>query len=192
MKLKCVLVLSSILMLHACMDGMGGVMTGAQLIYDRHNVFKKLSDFNIGASANRALYRDSVFKTSHFDVEVFNRDLLIAGQTPSKALKQLAIERLKKIPHLRRLYNQIEVASPAAHAQRVHDALITTSVRTQMVADDDIDPNQFKVMTENGVVYLMGDVKREQARLVVNIARHTKGVKRVVRVFRYYTYEETS
>lgn len=180
------LLLGGVLLLAGCV---GSAVTGAQMVYDRHNVFKKVADFNVVASANRALYKDQMFRTSNIDVAAFNGDLLLAGQTPSEELKQIAYARVKKIPKVRRLFNQITVAPVRSSTQAMNDAIITTSIRTQIVGDDDINPNQFKVITENGVVYLLGDVRRDQAQLVVNIARHTQGVKKVVRVFRYYTYE---
>ncbi len=188
-RLKGCFLLLMVVSLSGCL---GHAVTGMQLVYDRHNVFKKVNDFNIAAATNRALYKDHAFRTSHIDVTVFNRDVLLAGQTPTASLREEAYARAKKIPKVRRVYNELQVEPPISSAQTVNDSLITAHIRAQIVADDDIDPNQFKVVTENGVVYLLGDVKREQANLVVNIARHTGGVRKVIRAFRYYTYEQSN
>ena len=53
-----------------------------------------------------------------------------------------------------------------------------------------IDANKFpanhvKVVTENGVVYLLGIVTRKEADDAVEIARTTSGVQKVVKVFEY-------
>ena len=45
--------------------------------------------------------------------------------------------------------------------------------------------NHVKVVTENGVVYLLGLVRRKEAESAVEIARSTSGVKKVVKVFEY-------
>ncbi len=42
-----------------------------------------------------------------------------------------------------------------------------------------------KVVTEDGVVYLLGMVDREEAQNAVNIAKDTGGVRKVVRAFKY-------
>ena len=45
--------------------------------------------------------------------------------------------------------------------------------------------DQIKVVTENGVVYLMGLVTRAEADAASDIASTTAGVQKVVRVFEY-------
>jgi osmotically-inducible protein OsmY len=42
-----------------------------------------------------------------------------------------------------------------------------------------------KVVTENGVVYLMGIVSREQANQATRAAEGVSGVQRIVRLFQY-------
>ena len=45
------------LSLSGCAD-MSGVWTGVMLVYDRHNVYKKIDDYQLGARANRLLFAD--------------------------------------------------------------------------------------------------------------------------------------
>lgn len=49
----------------------------------------------------------------------------------------------------------------------------------------DFQANHVKVLTENGVVYLLGQVDREEAQSAVKIAKSTDGVRKVVQVFEY-------
>jgi osmotically-inducible protein OsmY len=42
-----------------------------------------------------------------------------------------------------------------------------------------------KVVTENGVVYLLGLVRQQEAKDAAQLARTTEGVKKVVTVFEY-------
>ena len=81
--------------------------------------------------------------------------------------------RLAKVKGYRRLFNQVGISPSASNS--VQDSWITTKIRSQIFADGSIDPNAFKVVTSDKVVYLMGDVHREQAGKVINIARHTDG-----------------
>lgn len=180
------LILAS-LFLSSCVSG---IWTGASLIYDRHNLYKKLDDFQLASSANRALYKDNLLKCDdcEVDVAVFNGDVLLVGSLPSRHLRHEAVLRAKTVPGHRRLFNQIRISRQTDDV--VQDSWITAKIRSQIVADSDIDPNQFKVVTSNHVVYLMGDVMPAQARIVIHIARDCVGVKRVVTLFRYYQLTE--
>jgi len=54
-----------------------------------------------------------------------------------------------------------------------------------LIATNEIDPSQIKVITENGIVYLVGIVPPEQAEIAIDLARTTDGVQSVVKVFSY-------
>ena len=48
-----------------------------------------------------------------------------------------------------------------------------------------LNPLHVKVVTENGVVYLLGIVTEGEANAAVEVARTTGGVRKVVRIFDY-------
>lgn len=177
------LLLVSIIFLSGCL---GTVWTGAQLAYDRHSVYHRIDDFHLGAEVNRALYRDRVLKQPgcYLDVAVFNGDILLAGHLPTRALWDEARRRVKALSNYRRFFMQVSVAPLVDNP--LLDSWITMETRTQIFANADIDPHQFKVITSDQVVYLMGDVLPEQAENVVLIARQLAEVKRVVKLFKYY------
>lgn len=54
-----------------------------------------------------------------------------------------------------------------------------------MLGTDDLDVTRIKVITENGEVFLLGIVERQQADLAVDVARNTAGVRKVIKVFEY-------
>lgn len=180
--LKTILLLGSLL-LTGCLSN---VITGANLIYDRHNVYKKLSDFQLAAKSSQALFQDYVFKCEEcsVDLAVFNGDILLAGHVPTAKLRQEAQQRIIALGGYRRLFNQIDLSSQPAN--NVEDSWITTKIRSRIFADSEIDPHVFKVITSDRRVYLMGDVRPEQAAKVIAIARNTENVERVVKLFKYY------
>lgn len=177
------LILLSSMMLTGCL---GEVWTGANLVYDRHNVYKKVDDFQLGARGSRALYKDRVFKCPgcSIDLAVVNGDILLAGHVPTGALRKEAQARVMLQKGYRRLFNELAVGAFPDNA--IEDNWITAKIRSNMVADADIDPHQFKVVTADRIVYLMGDVNPEQAKKVILIARKCAGVIRVVKLFKYY------
>lgn len=171
-----------------CME-LSSVWTGASMIYDRHDLYKKFNDYQLAALANRALYHDPLFKRPGTIIEVaaLNGDLLIVGHVPNESLREIAARRIanEKL-HYRRFFNQIAVGYYPDNT--VEDSWITTKIRSQIVGDAEINPNQFKVITVDKVVYLMGDALAEDAIRVINIARGTEGVVRVVKLFKFYRY----
>ena len=68
---------------------------------------------------------------------------------------------------------------------RGNDSVQTSKVKSRMFDANKFRANHVKVVTENGIVYLMGLVKRQEAQDATDIARTTSGVQRVVRVFEY-------
>ena len=166
------------------------VWTGASLVYDRHNVYKKLSDYQLAANANRALYKDKLFKRDDcsIDLAIINGDILLAGHVPTDELRQEANERVTSVGGYRRLFNQLAVST--AGNDTLEDDWITAKIRSQIFADSAIDPHQFKVVTSEQIVYLMGDVIPAEASRVIQFARSCAGVKRVVKLFRYFNLSD--
>jgi osmotically-inducible protein OsmY len=165
------------------------IWTGANLVYDRHDVYKKFSDYQLFVNVNNSLYVDKLFHcdTCVLDVATFHGDILVAGHLPTDELLQEARQRLFKISGYRHLFIELVVSqnSPSGF----QDSWITTKIRSKMFADDSIDPNAFKITTSDNVVFLMGDVKEEQALRVIKLARSSSGVVKVVRLLNYYTYQ---
>ena len=70
---------------------------------------------------------------------------------------------------------------------RSNDTLITSKVKARFVDQNKFQINHVKVVTERGVVYLMGIVTRQEGDAAAQIASTTEGVQRVVKVFEYIT-----
>jgi osmotically-inducible protein OsmY len=182
---KGIFILSALLILclSACVSE---VWTGANLIYDRHKLYKQWDDFQLDAAVHRALYHDKRFKQpgTVLDIGVLNGDVLVAGHVSQRDLWQEGRQRIIAIKGIRRFFYQVGMGSDKGSTLR--DDWITTKIRSWIVADATIDPHVFKVMTVERVVYLMGDVIPSQARRVIQMARQCQGVRKVVVLFKYY------
>jgi osmotically-inducible protein OsmY len=126
---------------------------------------------------------DERFDEAHFSVTSYNGYVLIAGQVPNQELKDRASDVIRKIRGVRRIYNELEIAGNTSALVRSSDTWLTTKVKTALLSADDIEGNRVKVVTENGVVYLMGMVSRAEAERIVDVARSTGGVQKVVQIF---------
>ena len=175
------------LLLSSCLSN---VWTGVSLLYDRHNGYKKIDDFQLSANINRALYHDAHFKREDcsLEVAVLNGDVLLVGYVPNQILQKEVQNRAETTHGIRRLFNQIKISHSADDV--LNDGWITAKIRSQIIADASIDPHAFKVVTSGQIVYLMGDVLTEQAEKVVFYARNCAGVKRVVTLLNYYHLSE--
>ncbi|WP_131781952.1 BON domain-containing protein [Legionella gresilensis] len=165
--------------------------TGATLIYDRHNVYKKVYDYQLALQANQVLFQDRLLKQEgcYLDLAVFKGDILLAGHLPNSKLRHLAEVRLRSLEGYRELF--LQVAAYSAPANDLTDTWLTTKIRSQILADAEINPNDFKIVTVDNIVYVMGDVRPNQAERVLNLAKNTEGVVRVVKLMRYLNLSET-
>lgn len=167
----------------------GGVWTGATMVYDRHNVYKSINDYHLLMKVTNALYEDKQFKKENcsLDIAVFNGDILVAGHVPSAEMLAEANKRLQPVTGYRRFFKEISVRDEPKNT--VHDGWITAKIRSHIFADATIDPKAFKVVTADRIVYLMGDVRQEEAEKVIQAARNTNGVERVVKILKYWVYQ---
>lgn len=122
---------------------------------------------------------------SHLGVTSFNGVVLLTGQVRAPELRQRAEEVVRELRNVRRVYNEIEVAGPTSLLTRSGDTWVTSKVKTKLLASDAAPGRDIKVVTENGVVYLLGLVSRDDADAAAEIARNTGGVRKVVRMFEY-------
>ena len=122
---------------------------------------------------------------AHIEVTTFNGVLLLTGQVPSDDTKQLAEQSLEGLRNLRTVHNELEVAGPTSIPSRLNDSYLSTKVKTALITDSATEGGRTKVITENGVVYLMGLLTRDEADAAVSKAREVFGVQKIVKVFEY-------
>lgn len=169
---------------------LGGVWTGANLFYDRHRIFKKTTDITLAAKVGHAIkIEPSLDCPSNrcFEIATFHGDVLLLGEVQTQVQKNKATQIIIALGGYRHLYNYIQVNPQAAYETNVNDHWITTKIRSQVVANSEIDPQPFKVITHDQVVYLMGDVLDTQEELIINIAKDTDRVEKVVDLLQSYS-----
>ena len=125
-------------------------------------------------------------KKANIDAISHNGVVLLVGQVGSESLKaratQITSDSSSKI---KRIHNELEVAGKTSLLSRSNDIWIATKVRTLMLANSSVPSGQIRVVTDNGIVYLMGIVSQADGDLATDLARNVSGVTRVVKVFEY-------
>lgn len=166
-----------------CMDI---ATTGAEVVYNHHSLEKGLKDQYLSLQANQSLFlKSDDFKNTNIVIATYNKEMLLVGQVPEIWQKTKAEMLVNRIPDVGKVYNYLEVKNPSSALTRVNDVWITTKLKSKLIASSDVDATQIKVVTENGVVYLMGVLPSEQASAAVSLASQTDGVLHVVKMFSY-------
>ncbi len=119
----------------------------------------------------------------YFSVTSFNRFVMLTGEAPTEAIKKDIGVLALGVEGVRNVQNEITIGPVASFGRHSNDAWITTQVKSRMATGKDVQVNYVKVVTENGVVYLMGMVTPAEANAATEIASTTNGVEKVVRVF---------
>jgi osmotically-inducible protein OsmY len=128
---------------------------------------------------------DPALKSSHINVVSFNGVVLLVGQVPSQDLKNLATRVATSSTRVKTVHNELEIAGATTFLSRSNDAWLSTKLKTVMLANKEISGFRTKVVTENGIVYLMGLVTQDEANKTVELVSSASGVTKVVRAFEY-------
>jgi osmotically-inducible protein OsmY len=157
----------------------------AGMVYDRRSVTTMEGDARIFHIVHTNIVTKPQFRNSRILVSSFNRVVLLVGQTPTASLRVLAEKVAHDTSGVVRIYDEVTIGNPLPMTQRTKDSWITSQVRSNMLTKKGLESGSVRIVTENGVVYLMGIVTPEQASLSVDVARRINGVRKVVKIFQY-------
>jgi osmotically-inducible protein OsmY len=124
-----------------------------------------------------------VWDQSHINATSFNNIVLLTGETPSAAFKTRIAQAAASVTKVRSVHDELAIAAPSSMLARTSDTWVTSKVKTILLSEMKIDGTRIKVVTEKGVVYLMGLVSSAEADKATELARRVGGVERVVRLF---------
>lgn len=184
---KILFILSTAFLLQGCIAGaIAGGSAATTVANDKRSISTITEDEKVTYDANQHLLADEeLVAKGHIVVATFNHNVLLTGQAPNEALRAKAEQIVRGVPYVKKIYNQIQIDEPTSTMTRSQDAFITGNVKSRMIATTNVKASQFKVVTENGTVYMMGLSSREQTGLAVEVARNSTGVKKIVKVVEY-------
>jgi osmotically-inducible protein OsmY len=128
---------------------------------------------------------DALKGQGHVVITSFNYTVLLTGEVPTAQSKARAAKIVGEVPQVKTVVNELQIAGESSTASRSNDAYITGKVKSNFLGAGNFRPTDIKVVTEAGVVHLLGLVTREEADAATEVARSTAGVLKVVRVFEY-------
>ena len=171
----------------------GAIAAGtAVVVTDRRTTGAQVDDTNIELRVGNEL--GTAFKSIHSEVHIsinsFERKVLLTGEVPTEQAKAQAGEIASRSQNVRAVVNELTVAAPSALGQRTNDTTLGAKVRAAFVNTKEIAFNSVSIVTERGIIYLMGYVTEREGEIAAHVASRVTGVRQVVKVFDYGTPEE--
>ena len=169
----------------------GGVIAGTTMVAtDRRTSGSQLNDEGIEIRANNRL-KEKFGERGNFSVTSYNGRVLLTGEVGGNSDKLAAEQLVFQIENVKLVVNELAIAGSTSTLQeRGNDTYITSKVKASLIEAKDVSSTAFKVVTERGVVYLMGRVSQREADRGTDIARSVTGVVKVVRSFELISEEQ--
>ena len=167
----------------------GGAVVGGMVAVDRRTSGTQLEDENIELKVASAVNKE-LGERVHLNVTSYNRRVLLTGEVRTEADRSRATLLAQSQENVREVINDLALGAPSSISQRTKDSVTTGQIKASFVDAKDLQSNAVKVVTERGVVYLMGRVTAREAQRATDIARGTSGVAKVVRVFEEISEQE--
>ena len=168
----------------------GGAAAGVMSAHDRRSTGVQTDDETTEWKAAQQV--PEKFKAfAHLNFTSYNRRVLITGEVPNEEAKAIIAEQTGKLEGVKEVFNEVNIAGASSLGNRSNDSYITSKLKARLVDSNQLSANHIKVVSENGVAYLMGIVNDREAKVAVAIARTTDGVRKVVNVMEVVTEADT-
>ena len=187
-KIFLIAILTSLTALSGCVSapfalGVAGGTVAANSAGSSVTVPQQATDLTIRSNIYTILNNMPGLNGANVEVTVFNGIVLLLGQVGSEDLMQKIVSQTSALDGVIVVYNQMTVGPNEPFSQYTSDSWITSKVITSMTKK--INPTHFKVVTQNGVVYILGQVTHDEATVAVAQAQQVSGVKSIVKIFNY-------
>ena len=180
--------LSIILILSGCTAAVvGGAAVGTSIALDKRTTGDYVEDQNIKMKFSYLYDENDLFKeNTHINVTSYNRQVLITGEVATEQQKQALTKTARDVKNVRHIYNEVIIGETTSFSVRSNDSYLTAKIKSSVFTHiQELDGAQVKVVTENSSVFLMGLVTQKQGQQITEIARTTRGVARVIKLFEY-------
>ncbi len=181
------LILATALNLQGCPVLVFGAAVGgtAFMTTERRTSDALLADERIEWTSVQRLRESGRWEQMNLNVTSYNKIALVTGQTANEEARQLAEKIVSEIPGVRGVSNELVVGTFSNFGARSGDGLVTTQVKARLVSGNGVNAAHVKVVTESGIVYLLGLVTQAESDAAAKTAAGTQGVNKVVKYFEH-------
>lgn len=167
----------------------GAALGGALVATDRRTSGTQIEDQGIELKASNRI-KDLMGDKAHVNVTSYDRQVLLTGEVFNDNDKAVIEQAVAKVENVRNVVNDLYVGWPSSNTDRSRDLLLASKVKATLVDARELSANAFTVVTERGVVYLMGKVTDAEASRAIELIRTISGVQKVVRLLEIITPEQ--
>lgn len=166
----------------------GGVAAGASVAHERRDSRTVLEDEHTEHTAAQLIIDNpDINMHSRISATSYNHLMLLTGQAETQQISDRYARLVAELPNVRKVINEVTIGPWASFARESEDAVITSRVKFALTKIDipGFDATRVKVVTEEGVVFLMGLVHPNEADAAAEKARYVPGVIKVIKIFEY-------
>jgi osmotically-inducible protein OsmY len=176
--------------LSGCFPLAAGVLTaGGLAMVDRRTVGAQTEDQAIELKVGNRL-GSAIAQAGGISVTSYNRQVLLTGSVADEASLRKAAVIAGKVENVKSVTNELKIGPRQSVSGAANDATLTSLIKASFVETQDVQAHAIKVVTDQGVAYLMGIVTEREATRAAQIAARVAGVVKVVTVFEYLTEDQ--
>ncbi len=143
---------------------------------------KRMIDKGIENTAKVNIYKKfpELRTDSRIKVDSFNGTVLLTGEVPNQESKQRIQYLLSQMPDIKNLFNELKISRPHSMSYKVQDGYITSQLMGKIVTHPRLRLSHVKIVTEMGVVYVMGRIGQQEQQEIIRLANGTPAVLEIV------------
>lgn len=189
MKLLSVSVILASVLISGCAPVLvgGAAITSATVMTDRRSTGSIVDDEVLEKRVRYEIGEVIGHDKHHIAVTSYEGKVLLTGEVLTSLDKERAQAVATKSVGVNTVINELAVMDPSSVTTLLSDSMLATKVRSAIIGTENISLNQMKVTVQRGMVYLMGIVTPEEAKLASKVAAGVNGVQQVVTCFNVET-----
>jgi osmotically-inducible protein OsmY len=164
---------------------LGGAAAGGYAAGQERGVNGTARDAAIKLKINDQWAQHNMDILSKIDLNVFEGRVLLTGAVPNPEIRLQAVQLAWQVDGVKEVIDEIQIAQESTFTDTARDNWIQTRLRSELVFDGQVRSLNYSLETVNSVVYVLGVARTQaEADIVLNYARNTPSVRRVVNYIR--------
>jgi len=148
-----------------------------------------VTDLSANATLKSVLLADRNYDYSDIDMTIYEGRLMLTGTMRSDHGRRKLVENAWKADSVDQVIDEVFVGDKTPFRQGLEDTRIDQAVKTKLIGARDVTSADFKIAVSSSEVFVIGKARdQKQLERVLNIARTTSGVKKVVSHIVYKDY----
>ena len=182
------LVIITCLLLGGC-QFIGTIGNGLHRVYsmaaDDRVAADDLADVQINMAVRNSLGQKKAALMIDVEVTVFEGNILLTGTVPNGDVLNEIMTAVWEVPGVRKVYNYVRTDEAPSMSDTVSDAARAAQIKAKLTVTAGINSANYKLIFENGTVYLMGICSGEDEYARVEaVLKDTDSVDKIIYLMR--------